>query len=257
MSEQVVPDFPEGVALVFGGSGGIGSAICRKLAASGADVALTYRRNRDAAEVTAADIENLGRRALAQAVDLADPAAVATVFAKAESAFGRIHSVVMAGGHDMRMAYLSQIGIDEFQEAVRTDLFGFFNVIHAALPRLRQQGGSIVALTSAALAHYSPMDLLSVAPKGGVEAIVRAVAREEGRFGIRANSVAMGVIDAGIMTRLWGDLSPEFTDKMKTGNALRRMGSAEEAAEAAVFLASARASYITGQRLVVDGGHAI
>lgn len=257
-ASSVLGDFPEGCAVVIGGSGGVGRAICRRLAECGSDVALTYRHNADAGAAAVSEVEAHGRRGLSHSVDITDEAAVKAFIDQAADALGPIHTVVVASGFDIRMAHVSEISVAELQDAVRNDLFGFYNVVHAALPRLREAGGgSFVIISSAALAHYSPKDLLSVAPKGGIEAIMRAVAREEGRFGIRANSVAMGVIDGGVMDRLWKGLSPEFIAKMKAGNALRRMGTPDEAADAAVFLASRRAAYITGQRLVLDGGYAI
>ena len=96
-----------------------------------------------------------------------------------------------------------------------------------------------------------------MAPKAGVEALVRGIAREEGRYGIRANSVALGVIDAGLFLRLEQRLTPEFVEAMKANTALKRFGTAREAADAAVFLASSASGFITGHRLVVDGGYSI
>lgn len=252
-------DFPdEGVAVVIGGSGGIGRATCARLAAMGCDVALTYRSNEATARDASAIIEGHGRRAETTALDITDADATKAYLAGIAERHGRIHTVVVATGANMRMAYVADIPVQEFQDTIRNDLFSFFNVIHAAIPHLRAGGGgAIVALSSAAMVHFSPMDVLSIGPKGGIESVVRAIAREEGRNGIRANSVALGVIDAGLMDRLWDGLSPEFERKMRTGNALKRIGSAEEAADAVTFLASARASYITGQRLVLDGGYSI
>jgi NAD(P)-dependent dehydrogenase (short-subunit alcohol dehydrogenase family) len=100
--------------------------------------------------------------------------------------------------------------------------------------------------------------VLSVAPKAAIEALVRGIASEEGRFGIRANSVALGVIEAGIFLRLEGvDFDPEWVEAARNNTALKRFGTAEEVANAVVFLASARASYVTGQMLVLDGGYSI
>ena len=100
---------------------------------------------------------------------------------------------------------------------------------------------------------------MSVAPKAAIEALIRGVAREEGRFGVRANSVAVGVVDAGMFKRLTAqaELSEEWRQAARHNTPLGREGTAEEVAEAAVFLASTRASFVTGQRLVVDGGYSV
>lgn len=254
----VFADFPEGVAVVIGGSGGIGREVCRRLAESGSDVAITYRSNRAPAEEAAGIVEGLGRKSHLAALNITDAEATQAYLDGLVEQFGRVHTVVVATGANMRMAYVAEIGIEEFQNTIRNDLFSFFNVVKATIPIMRAGGGgAIVAMSSAAMVHFSPKDLLSTGPKGGVESIVRAVAREEGRFNIRANSIGLGVIDAGLMDRLWQDLSPEYEAKMRNGNALKRIGTAAEAADAVVFLASARSSYITGQRLVLDGGYSI
>ena len=139
------------------------------------------------------------------------------------------------------------------------DVNGFFHVVHATLPRLRESKGSYVFMSSAGLERFPPGDVLSVAPKGAIEALLRGIAREEGRFGVRANSVGIGVCDAGMFHRLVesGELDQAWLDASKRNISLRRFGSAREIADAAVFLASTRARYITGQRLMVDGGYAI
>lgn len=249
-------EFPkDGVALVLGGSGDIGAATCRRLARGGATVALTYHKNKEAADSVAAE---LGAGAKTYQLNTEDQAAVEAVIADCLATYGHIHTLIIAAGANIRLKYLSEISAQEWQDAVRTDMFGGFNVIKTLLPTFRQQRqGNIVLVSTAALARYSPKDALSTGPKGGMEALIYAVANEEGKFGVRANVLSLGVIDGGIMNRFWADLSPQFIEVIKTSNALRRMGSPEEAAEAIVFLASNRASYITGQRLCLDGGYSI
>lgn len=249
-------DFPDGVALVAGGSGGIGRSICLGLARAGCDVVLTCRQRRDRADETAAAIRALGRRAEVIAVALDDEAAVAAAVAAIAEP---IHTVVHAVGSDIRMRLIAELPADEWRAAVHGDADGFFHLVRATLPRLKATRGSIVAITSAGLERFPARDILSVAPKAAIEAVVQGVAREEGRFGIRANSVAVGVVEAGIFHRLssGSDLPPPWIEAAKRNTALRRLGSADEVADAVVFLASARASYVTGQRLVVDGGYTV
>lgn len=249
-------EFPtEGVAVVIGGSGGLGKVVCERLAQCGCDVALTYRSNARKAGEVAAAIEGLGRRADTQPLDLTDPEAVERYYGDIVSRFGRIHTLVVATGADIRMDYLFNIGVDEWRTVIMNDAIGFFNAVKLVLPHMRSGGGgSIVALSSAAMARHSPMDILSTGPKGSIEAVVRAVAREEGRFNIRANSVGIGAMDTGLMDRVWGHLSPKAAEAMRKGPPLGRIGKADEVADAIVFLASSRSGYTTGQRLVLDGG---
>lgn len=249
-------EFPgKGVALVLGGSGDIGAATCRRLAKGGSRVALTYFKNKAPAEALAIE---LGGDTKAYQLDTEDKAAVEVVVNDCLETYGHIHTLIIAAGANIRLKYISEISVDEWQNAVRTDVFGGFNIIKTILPIFRQQRqGNIVLVSTAALARYSPKDALSTGPKGGIEALIYAVAQEEGKFGVRANVLSPGVIDGGIMNRFWADLSPQFIEVIKTSNALRRMGTPQEAAEAIVFLASSRASYITGQRLCLDGGYSI
>jgi NAD(P)-dependent dehydrogenase (short-subunit alcohol dehydrogenase family) len=258
MSPSDHPDFPDGTALVIGGSGGVGRVICARLARAGADVVLTYRKGRAAALEAARAVEAEGRRADVVALSLDD---AATVDAAVEAALGgrRLHTVVHAAGADIPMRFIGEVTPDEWRRTIESDVLGFFHVVRAALPRLRAGGGgAIVVLSSAGLERFPPRDILSVAPKAAIDALVVGIAREEGRRGIRANSVALGVIEAGIFLRLaGGELSEEWSAAALRNTALRRFGSAEEVAEVAVFLASSRASYVTGQRLAVDGGYSL
>jgi len=249
--------FPAGVAVVIGGSGGIGQAICARLAEHGCDVALTYRSNEAAAREAVVAVEAAGRRGEAASVDLTDQKAVAAFVDAVAGRHEAIHTVVFATGADISMCHVSEIDDAEWHRTIDSDLNGFYYTVKAALPHLRKRGGSIVAMTSAGLVRHPPRDILSVVPKAGVEALVRGIAREEGRYGIRANSVALGVIDAGLFLRLAERLPGGFVEAMQRNTALRRFGTAREAADAAVFLASASAAFITGHSLVIDGGFAV
>jgi NAD(P)-dependent dehydrogenase (short-subunit alcohol dehydrogenase family) len=250
--------FPPGAALVLGGSGGIGAGICEAFALAGVDVALSYRSNAAKAEALAEKLRALGRKAAAVRVDAADPASIEEALARTLESFGRIHSVVYATGADISMAYVADVEAEEWRRTIEGDLNGFFHLVKAVLPRLRKGGGgSIIAVTSAGMDRHPPMDILSVAPKAGIEALIRGIAREEGRYNIRANSVAPGVIDAGLFHRLTPQVTPQFVEAMKKNTALRRFGTAEEVAALVVFLASTPAGYITGQRIAVDGGFSV
>jgi len=251
--------FASGVAVVAGGSGGIGTAICRTLAAAGADVALTYHRNRDKGEAAAAEVRGLGRRAEAAMVDLTDEAAVKRFIDQAADRFGGIHTLVYAAGPYITMRHISRLEPKLFRDTLATDIFGCYHLIHAALPGLRQAKGAIVALATPAIRRYAVKDVLSAAPKAAIEAVVKGVAAEEGRFGIRANCIGVGALEDGMYHELVarGDFDERFLEATRQAVALRRLGRAQDIADAVEFLASDRAGYITGQTLMVDGGFAL
>jgi NAD(P)-dependent dehydrogenase (short-subunit alcohol dehydrogenase family) len=250
--------FGQGVAVVIGGSGGLGQAICLELARRGCNVALSYRNNVQAAQAVVASLQALGVQAHAFAVQLSEREQVAAALQAVHQQFGRIHTVVFASGADISMVHVANIDPDEWQRTMAGDLDGFFHVVKASLPLMRADGGgSFVAITSAGIVRHPPMDILSTVPKAGIEALVRGIAREEGRYQIRANSVAPGIVDGGLFLRLKEQVKPEFVDAMRRNTALRRFGTAEEVAKVAVFLASDAAAYVTGQQLAVDGGYSV
>lgn len=254
------PDFPDsGAALVVGGSGGIGAAICAKLAERGAHVGLSYRNNRTGAEAAAQAVRAAGRSAEIAQVALADAAAVKGFVDDMAARFGGLHTVVYAAGPDIPQPYIFDVTPEEWRRTFDADVNGCFNLVHAALPHLRgPEPSSLTAISTAAVTRHSPRDILSNAPKAAVEMLVKGVAREEGRFNIRANCVALGVIDTGLFLRFKEEIYDARTvDAMRKATALKRLGTAEEVAEAVAFLASSRAAFITGQVLAVDGGYQV
>jgi 3-oxoacyl-[acyl-carrier protein] reductase len=245
-----------GAVIVTGGSGGMGSAICRLLAGRGADVALTYHRNAAAADDVVAGIVDTGRRAQAWAVALEDEAACAAFVDEVVDAFGAVHTVVYASGPHVPMIHLSRVAPADFRAQLDRDAAAFFNLVHATLPLLRRSQGSIVAVTTAATRRYPVRDGLSAVPKAAVEGLVRAVAAEEGRFGVRANAVGPGMMVDGMAVRLIasGELDDRALAAARGNIPLGGFGSAADIAEAVAFLASDRARYISGVVLDVDGG---
>ncbi|QTH21371.1 SDR family oxidoreductase [Rhizorhabdus wittichii] len=254
------PDFPDadGIALVIGGSGGIGRAICEKLAAAGTDVALTYRSNPATADEVVSAVERHGRNAAAHALDMADPADVARACAGIVARHGRIHTVVNATGSHIAMKYIGDIGPDEFGRVMRADVDGWFAAVHALLPHMRAKGGSFVTLSTTGLFRWPAKDALSVIPKAANDALMTGIAREEGRNGIRANTVALGLIDAGLFRKLIGVAYDDaYIEAARRNSALKRLGTADEVAEAVLFFASHRARFVTGQTLTLDGGYSL
>ena len=248
-----------GCALVVGGSGGLGLAVVRVLASRGASVALTYRSRADAAEAAVDVARSWGVHASAHELDVTDPESCAAVVSDVVSAYGGLHTLVHAAGPHVPMKHLSAVDPAEMAKQLADDAAGFFNVVHPALPHLRTAEGSVVAVTTAATARYPVRDGLSSAPKGAVEALVRGLAAEEGRYGVRVNAVGPGMLTDGMAARLIssGELSEEALVVARSNIPLRRFGTATDIAEAVCFLASDRAGFISGQKLDVDGGYSV
>jgi 3-oxoacyl-[acyl-carrier protein] reductase len=243
------------LALVAGGSGGIGASICAALAAGGFDVALTYLRSADAAELAAKAVRDHGRSASTHRIDLTDPAQPARLIAS----LPRLDTVVYAAGPNIRMSYVSNVQPEQFLQQLVADAAGCFNLLSPAIAPLRESRGTAVCLVTTALRRYASRDLLSAAPKGAVEQLARAIAAEEGKFGVRVNCVGVGVIKAGLWEDLLasGDYDERALSAARAATALRRFGQAPEIGDVVAFLAGARSSYVTGQTLCVDGGYSL
>ena len=248
----------EGAALVSGGSGGVGGEVCRMLAARGSRVALSYRSRPEAAEATVAAIEADGGTAAAFRADLADEASARALAAAARERFGAIHTYVHAAGPPVHQLHLSRVEPALFRDHLEAEAGAFFNAVSPLLDDLRAAHGSIVAVTSAATDRFAVRDGLSAVPKAAVELLVRGLAVEEGRFGVRANCVGPGMLEDGMAATLIerGDLDDAALDVARANIPLRSFGTARDIAEAVCFLASDRARYITAQVINVDGGYA-
>lgn len=244
-----------GATLIAGGAGGIGREICKVLAAEGRPVAFTYRSKADVAHALRDELEALGVSASCHAVDHADSQAVKAFVETAASIHGGIDSLVYAAGPHLPLKFISTITPEEWRSVFDADVNGAFNLVWATLPHLRDKGGSMVAVITAAVERVPSRDICSAAPKAAIEMLFRGVALEEGRFGIRANCVGPGFIDAGLGAELLGKPGLEkFVEGLRNGLPLKRFGAAEDIANAISFLLSDKARYVTGQSLAVDGG---
>ena len=249
-------NFKNGCVLIVGGSGGIGSLCAEEFSNLGAKVAITYYKNEQAAINLANEIDadvNIYQ------LDNSNSKSVENTFEQVMKDFGSINTLVNAAGFDIPQKFISEIDIDLWQGVINADINGFFNLINSGLPYLRESKGSIVFISSAGLFKYPPGDILSVAPKATIEHVLKGIAKEEGKNGIRANSIALGVIDTGIFHRLREENNTFFDDAwheaVMNTLAIKRFGFPKEVADTAVFLASSKAGYITGHCIPVDGGY--
>ncbi|PWC74271.1 SDR family oxidoreductase [Azospirillum sp. TSH64] len=242
------------VALVTGSGRGLGLEIARALAGSGAHVLLN---GRDAAtlEPRVAEIEAAGGRASALAFDVADRAAVRDAFARIDREHGRLDVLVQNVGQRNRKP-LADLTDDEITSLLDVDLAsGLILAREAARLMLPRGRGRLIAVTSVAGQISRANDSVYAAAKSGLNGMVRALAAEYGPLGLTSNAIAPGFFATETNAAITGD--PERSAYFANRTPMRRWGRPEEIAGAAVFLASAAASYVNGHVLVVDGGATI
>ena len=249
-------NFKKGCVLIVGGSGGIGSLCAKEFSNSGAKLAITYYKN----EQAAIDIANeINADVKIYQLDNSNSKSVDSTFKNVIKDHGSINTLVNAAGFDIPQKFIGEIDVDLWKGVIDADINGFFNLIKFGLPYLRKSKGSIVFISSAGLFKYPPGDILSVAPKATIEHVLKGIAKEEGVNGVRANSIALGIIETGIFHRLREEENTFFDDAwheaVMNTLAIKRFGLPKEVADTAVFLASSKGGYITGHCIPVDGGY--
>lgn len=238
------------VALVTGGSRGIGAAVCRALAADGFDVAVGYVGGEAAAAETVATVEALGRRAVAIRGDVSVEDEAAALVERAEEALGPLDAVVLNAGIT-RDGLFMRMSAEDWHAVVETNLTGAFFVAKAALRgMLRRKAGSIVAVSSVVGLMGNAGQANYAAAKAGMIGMAKSLAREAGGRGIRVNAVAPGYI----VTDMTSGLTDEQREKVLASTPLGRLGTPEDVASAVAFLCGPGAAFITGTVLTVDGG---
>jgi 3-oxoacyl-[acyl-carrier protein] reductase len=238
-------------ALVTGGSRGVGKGIALAFAAEGADVAIGYRRQAQAARETVDAIEAHGRRGVSLEADVRDYDAVRTSLHAVRDALGGLDVVVANAGVPTRFQPLHEVEIGYWDRVIGIDLYGVFHTFHAALPILREQrSGVLLAISSIAADACGGNGGPYVAAKAAVNALTKVVARENARRNIRCNVISPGLIQ----TEVGDDMVKVHGDAIVQQIPLGRMGTPDEVGRLAVYLASDDAAWITGKNFRIDGG---
>ena len=236
------------IALVTGGSRGIGAGIAKRLAADGARVAITYTQGADAAARVVKDIEQAGGKAIALQADAADAQAVTAAVEKTVATFGGLHVLVNNAGTAIPKPF-EETTLEEIDRAININLRGVFIATQAALKHL-PSGGRIINIGSCVGERVMTPGLVAyAATKGAVKMFTQGLAREVGPRGITVNNVQPGPIDT--------DLNPaagDWATPQIAATALKRYGHVADVAAMVAFVAGPEASYVTGANFTVDGG---
>jgi NAD(P)-dependent dehydrogenase (short-subunit alcohol dehydrogenase family) len=243
------------VALVTGGSRGVGRAIARRLAADGAAVAVNYRRDDAAARETVAAIEADGGQAAAYQAAIGDDQAVQTMTEAVRSDLGEVDILVSNAGTASRGRAVADTEPDEYLRLLAVHALGPLALIRSLLPAMRTRPrADIVMVSSAITSHAPPFSAPYTMAKAALEAAARTLAREERTNGIRVNVVAPGLVATDMGERLVRAVDGRALHDLDAQSPFGRVCLPEDVAGVVAFLVSADSGYVTGQRLVVDGG---
>ncbi len=238
------------VAIVTGGSRGIGRAIVEAFAAEGASVAFNYLKSEDKAVALKEQIETQGGKTLIFKRDVKNLDAMKKMVEGVKKEFGRLDVIVNNAGilKDKALMLMEE---DDWGDVISTNLSGTFNLARAAIVTfLKQKAGNVINITSVAGITGMARQTNYSASKAGVIGLTKALAKEVGPYNVRVNAIAPGYTDTDMVQGLKDDFKKKVLEMIPLG----RFGKAEEVAKAAVFLASDESKYITGQVITIDGG---
>lgn len=244
-------DFQGRVVMVTGGSGGLGQGIAQRFAQAGAQVVVQYHANRDDALAVVRRIEAAGGQALALLADLTQEGPVSSLVEQAVARYGRVDALINNAGI-YPQAPLVDMPLAQWDAVINANLRSAFLCTQAVARQMIRQGegGAIVNITSIEAENPAPQHSHYSASKAGVFMMTRAAAAELGRFNIRVNAVAPGLIWREGLEQSWAEGVARYLAAAPLG----RLGRPEDVADACLFLASAGARWITGASLTVDGG---
>ena len=239
------------VAFVTGGSRGIGAAIAKGLAAAGADVALSCQNNQNLADEVAAEIVSTGRKAIAVKADVRDRAAIQAAFAQTERDLGGVDILVNNAGINNPTDF-DQITDDDWDDILGVNLKGPFICAQEVLPFLKKRGGgSIINIGSVSGQYGGPRTAHYAASKAGLLSLGQVIARFGAADNIRCNTVAAGLIESEMAA---AGMQSAAVQEAAKNVVMKRFGTPDEVADAVIYLASDKSSYITAQTINVNGG---
>lgn len=261
--------FPDGGALVVGGTGRLGEGIVRQFAKAGVPQVFTYVGNEAKAKELEAELSGQGHRVVALRMGSEDQRSIDAALDRVLAEYGRLHTVAVGAGVPVSFAKMADFPVETIERFVAADAMGYFRIFRAAIAIMRKSGGgSIVAVSTVATKRVIEFDGISPFSKGSLDALVRQLAYEEADAGIRVNAIAIGWIDRMTVeqTREWipagrpdkfetqKEMTQAILDQMQGLVRFHRPGTMEEGGNLAAFLASDQASFLTGQIIDFDGG---
>jgi 3-oxoacyl-[acyl-carrier protein] reductase len=240
------------VALVTGGSGGLGRVHCLSLAGAGCNVAVAGNNHMEKAEEIAGEIQTSGKKAVTVKMDLANLESVQAGVNKVESELGPIDILVNNAAHGIvRAVLITKMNKDDWDRDLAVNLTGPFNTIKCCMPGMLERGwGRIINISSIAGTMGGAGQCSYATTKAGLIGLTKTAALEGARKGVTCNAIVLGVFDGGS----WHEVAPEFQERIVKRMAMRRTGTPQELSNVVVFLASEESSYITGEAIEVSGG---